>query len=147
MTFEEVDKIICSYGFYKYCDDQEENKSYMYYMYPGIDRLAIYTENSCEQNYNSLDKKHFKEKDLNRVDVVTFYPIVLRSTGEIGVNDAIESLRLWRKNINTKSLKLTEERLHKELKNFKSSLESLLQEQKIVKMNQKLEKMDNDFKD
>lgn len=79
------------------------------------------------------------------MDVVTFYPIVLRSTGEIGVNDAIESLRLWRKNIHTKSLKLTEERLHKELKNFKSSLESMLQAQKIVKMNQKLEKMDNDF--
>ena len=30
-------------------------------------------------------------------------------------------------------------------KNFKSSLESMLQAQKIVKMNQKLEKMDNDF--
>lgn len=85
------------------------------------------------------------EKDLNRVDVVTFSPIVLWSTGEIGVNDAIESLRLWRKNINTKSLKLTEERLNKELKNFKLSLESMLQAQKIVKMNQKLEKMDNDF--
>ena len=37
--------------------------------------------------------------------------------------------------------------LHKELKNFKSSLESLLQEQKIVKMNNKFEKMGNDFKD
>lgn len=149
MTFEEVDKIICSYGFYKYCDNQEENNKYKYYMYPGIDRyrLAIYTENFCEQNLNSLDKKHFSEKDLNLVDVVKFYPIVLRSTGEIGVNDAIESLRLWRKNINTKSLKLTEERLHKELKNFKSSLESLLQEQKIVKMNKKLEKIDNDFND
>ena len=147
MTFEEVDKIICSYGFYKYCDDTEENNKYKYYKYPGIDRLAIYTENLCEQNYNSLDKKHFSEKELNRVDVVTFSPIVLRSTGEIGVNDAIESLRLWRKNINTKSLKLTEERLHKELKNFKSSLESLLQEQKIVKMNKKLEKIDNDFND
>jgi hypothetical protein len=40
---------------------------------------------------------------------------------------------------------LTKERLNKELKNFKSSLESLLQEQKIAKMNQKLEKMENDF--
>ena len=147
MTFDEVGKIICSYGFYSYYYGQEENGSVKYYMYPGIDRLAIYTENLREQNYNSLDKKHFSEKDLNRVDVVTFYPIVLRSTGEIGVNDAIESLRLWRKNINTKSLKLTEERLHKELKNFKSSLESLLQEQKIVKMNNKFEKMGNDFKD
>ena len=147
MTFDEVDKIICSYGFYKYCYNQEENNKYKYYMYPGIDRLAIYTENFCEQNLNSLDKKKFSEKELNRVDVVTFSPIVLRSTGEIGVNDAIESLRLWRKNINTKSLKLTEERLHKELKNFKSSLESLLQEQKIVKMNKKLEKIDNDFND
>ena len=147
MTFDEVDKIICSYGFYKYCDNQEENNKYKYYMYPGINRLAIHTENLCEQNYNSLDKKKFSEKELNRVDVVTFSPIVLRSTGEIGVNDAIESLRLWRKNINTKSLKLTEERLNKELKNFKSSLETLLQEQKVMKMNKKLEKMENDFND
>lgn len=143
MTFEEVDKIICSYGFYFV--DHEEHKSTMYYKYPGIDRLAIYTENLREQNYNSLDKKHYSEKDLNRVDVVTFSPIVLWSNGEIGINYVIESLRLWRKNIQTKSLKLTEERLNKELKNFKSSLESLLQEQKIVKMNQKLEKMENDF--
>ena len=82
---------------------------------------------------------------MNRVDVVTFSPIVLWSTGEIGVNYAIESLRLWRRNIYTKSIKLTEERLNKELKNFKSSIESMLQAQKIVKMNQKLEKMDNDF--
>lgn len=147
MTFDEVDKIICSYGFYKYCNDPEENKTSKYYMYPGIDRLALYTENLCEQNLNSLDKKHFSEKDLNRVDVVTFSPIVLWSTGEIGVNYAIESLRLWRKNIHTKSLKLTEERLNKELKNFKSSLESLLQEQKIVKMNKKLEKLETDFND
>ena len=147
MTFDEVDKIICSYGFYKYCDNQEENNKYKYYKYPGIDRLAIHTENLCEQNYNSLDEKHFSDKDLNKVDVVTFSPIVLRSTGEIGVNDAIESLRLWRKNIHKKSFKLTEERLHKELKNFKSSLETLLQEQKVMKMNQKLEKMENDFND
>lgn len=144
MTFEEVGKIICSYGFYSYYYGPEENGSVKYYMYPGIDRLAIYTENLCEQNLNSLDKKHFSEKDLNQVDVVTFSPIVLWSTGEIGVNYAIESLRLWR-NIYTKSIKLTEERLHKELKNFKSSLESMLQAQKIVKMNKKLEKMDNDF--
>lgn len=145
MTFEEVGKIICSYGFYKYYNVSNENGSVKYYMYPGIDRLALYTENLREQNLNSLDKKHFSEKDLNRVDVVTFSPIVLWSTGEIGVNYAIESLRLWRRNIYTKSIKLTEERLHKELKNFKSSLESMLQAQKIVKMNQKLEKMDNDF--
>ena len=144
MTFDEVDKIICSYGFY--CVDNDEyGHAAKYYQYPGIDRLAAYVENLCEQNLNSLDKKHFSEKDLNRVDVVTFSPIVLWSTGEIGINYAIESLRLWRKNIHTKSFKLTEERLHKELKNFKASLESLLQEQKIVKMNQKLEKMETDF--
>lgn len=145
MTFDEVGKIICSYGFYSYYYGPEENGSVKYYMYPGIDRLALYTENLCEQNLNSLDEKHFSAKDLNRVDVVTFSPIVLWSTGEIGVNYAIESLRLWRRNIYTKSIKLTEERLHKELKNFKLSLESMLQAQKIVKMNQKLEKMDNDF--
>jgi hypothetical protein len=145
MTFDEVDKIICSYGFYSYYYGPDENGSAKYYMYPGIDRLAIYTENLCEQNLNSLDKKHFSEKDLNRVDVVTFSPIVLWSTGEIGINYAIESLRLWRKNIHTKSLKLTAERLNKELKNFKSSLESLLQEQKVAKMNKKLENMENDF--
>lgn len=145
MTFDEVGKIICSYGFYSYYNGSNENGSAKYYKYPGIDILALYTENLCEQNLNSLDKKHFSEKDLNRVDVVTFSPIVLCSTGEIGVNYAIESLRLWRRNIYTKSIKLTEERLHKELKNFKSSLESMLQAQKIVKMNQKLEKMDNDF--
>ena len=145
MTFDEVDKIICSYGFYSYYYGPDENDSAKYYMYPGIDRLAIYTENLCEQNLNSLDKKHYSEKDLNRVDVVTFSPIVLWSTGEIGINYAIESLRLWRKNIHTKSFKLTKERLNKELKNFKSSLESLLQEQKVAKMNKKLEKMENDF--
>lgn len=145
MTFDEVGKIICSYGFYSYYNGSNENGSAKYYMYPGIDRLALYTENLCEQNLNRLDKKHLSEKDLNRVDVVTFSPIVLWSTGEIGVNYAIESLRLWRRNIYTKSIKLTEERLNKELKNFKSSIESMLQAQKIVKMNQKLEKMDNDF--
>lgn len=145
MTFDEVGKIICSYGFYSYYYGPEENGSVKYYMYPGIDRLALYTENLREQNLNSLDEKHLSEKDLNRVDVVTFSPIVLWSTGEIGVNYAIESLRLWRRNIYTKSIKLTEERLNKELKNFKLSLESMLQAQKIVKMNQKLEKMDNDF--
>jgi hypothetical protein len=145
MTFDEVDKIICSYGFYSYYYGPDENGSAKYYMYPGIDRLAIYTENLCEQNLNSLDKKHFSEKDLNRVDLVTFSPIVLWSTGEIGINYAIESLRLWRKNIHNTSFKLTEERLNKELKNFKSSLESLLQEQKIAKMNKKLENMENDF--
>ncbi len=145
MTFDEVDKIICSYGFYSYCYDKEVNDTSKYYMYPGIDRLALYAENLCEQNLNSLDKKHYSEKDLKRVDLVTFSPIVLWSNGEIGVNYAIESLRLWRKNIHTKSFKLTEERLHKELKNFKSSLESLLQEKKVMKMNQKLEKMENDF--
>lgn len=145
MTFDEVDKIICSYGFY--CYDKEENNKSKYYKYPGIGIIVLYTENLCEQNYNSLDKKHFSEKDFNRVDVVTFPPIVLLSTGEIGVNYAIETLRLWRKNIHTKSLKLTEERLHKELKNFKSSLESLLQEQKIFKIKQKLEKIENDFND
>jgi hypothetical protein len=147
MTFDEVDKIICSYGFYSYYYGPDENDSAKYYMYPGIDRLAIYTENLCEQNLNSLDKKHYSKKDLNRVDVVTFSPIVLWSTGEIGINYAIESLRLWRKNIHTKSFKLTAERLNKELKNFKSSLESLLQEQKVAKMNKKLEKMETDFND
>lgn len=86
MTFNKVDEIICSYGFYKYCNDQEENSKSKYYMYPGIDILAIYIENF-------------------------------------------------------------EERLHKELKNFKSSLESLLQEQKIFKIKQKLEKIENDFND
>ena len=145
MTFDEVDKIICSYGFY--CDDHEENNKSKYYKYPGIGGIIVlYTENLCEQNLNSLDKKHFREKDLNRVDVVTFSPLVLWSTGVIGINYSFESLRLWRKNIHTKSLKLTEERLHKELKKFKSSIESLLQEQKIVKMNNKLEKMEDDFK-
>lgn len=146
MTFDEVDKIICSYGFYCVSCDQYGHAA-IYYKYPEIDRLAIYTENLCEQNLNSLDKKHFSEKDLNRVDVVTFSPIVLWSTGEIGINYAIESLRLWRKNIHTKSFKLTEERLHKELKNFKTSLESLLQEKKLMKMNKKLEKMETDFND
>lgn len=145
MTFDEVGKIICSYGFYSYYNGSNENGSAKYYMYPGIDRLALYTENLREQNLNSLDKKHFSSKDLNRVDVVTFSPIVLCSTGEIGINYSIEFLRLWRRNIYTKSIKLTEERLHKELKKIKSSLESMLQAQKIVKMNQKLEKMDNDF--
>ena len=43
MTFEEVGKIICSYGFYKYCDDTEENNTSRY-LYPGIDRLAIHIE-------------------------------------------------------------------------------------------------------
>ena len=147
MTFDEVDKIICSYGFYSYYYGPEAPDSTKYYMYPGIDRLALYAENLCEQNLNSLDKKHFSEKDLNRVDLVTFSPIVLWSTGEIGVNYARESLRLWRKNIHTTSFKLTEERLHKELKNFKLSLESLLKEQKITKMNKKLETMENDFND
>lgn len=145
MTFEEVGKIICSYGFYSYYNGSNENGSAKYYKYPGIDRLAIYAENLSEQNLNSLDKKHFSSKDLNRVDVVTFSPIVLCSTGEIGINYSIEFLRLWRRNIYTKSIKLTEERLNKELKNFKLSLESMLQAQKIVKMNQKLEKMYNDF--
>ena len=147
MTFDEVDKIICSYGFYSYYYGPDVRDTSKYYMYPGIDRLALYAENLCEQNLNSLDKKHYSEKDLNRVDLVTFSPIVLWSTGEIGINYAIESLRLWRKNIHTKSLKLTEERLHKELKNFKSSLESLLQEQKIAKMNKKLENLETDFND
>lgn len=152
MTFDEVDKIICSYGFYSYCYDmycydQEASDKSKYYMYPGIDRLAVYTENLCEQNLNSLDKKHYSEKDLNRVDVVTFSPIVLWSTGEIGINYANESLRLWRKNIHTHTLKLTEERLHKELKNFKSSLESVLQSQKVMKMNKKLEELETDFND
>ena len=145
MTFDEVGKIICSYGCYSYYNGSNENGSAKYYMYPGIDRLALCTENLCEQNLNSLDKKHYSEKNLNRVDVVTFSPIVLWSTGEIGINYAIESLRLWRKKIYTKSIKSTEERLHKELKNFKSSLESLLQEQKVAKMNKKLENMETDF--
>lgn len=146
MTFDEVDKMICSYGFY--CEGGEEyGHSAMYYKYPGIDRLALYIENLCEQNLNSLDKKHYSAKELNRVDVVTFSPIVLWSNGEIGINYAIESLRLWRKNIHTKSFKLTEERLHNELKNFKTTLETLIQAQKIMKMNKKLEKIETDFND
>ena len=145
MTFDEVDKIICSYGFYC-CSFDEISISHksMCYLYHGIDRLALYTENLCEQ-LNSSDKKYYSEKDLNQVNVITFLPIVLWSTGEIGINYATESLRLWRKNIHTKSFKLTKERLHKELKNFKSSLESLLQEQKIMKINRKLKKMESDF--
>ena len=70
MTFDEVDKIICSYGFYSYYYGSNENGSAKYYKYHGIDRLALYAENLCEQNLNSLDKKHFSAKDLNRVDVV-----------------------------------------------------------------------------
>lgn len=146
MTFDEVNKIICSYEFYCVDEEYDHGHESRYYKYPGIDRLAIYAENLCEQNLNSLDKKHYSEKDLNRVDVVTFSPIVLWSTGEIGINYAIESLRLWRKNIHTKSFKLTEERLHKELKNFKTTLEYLLKEQKLLKMNKKLEKLEMDFK-
>lgn len=147
MTFDVVDKIICSYGFY--CIDQEEyeHKSAMYYKYPGIDRLALYTENFCDQNRNSLDTKHFSDRELNRVDVITFQSVVLWSTGEIGINYAKNSLKLWRKNVHTTDLKLTAERLHKELKNFKLNLESLLQGQKIMKMNKKLETMETDFND
>ena len=136
MTFDEVDKIICSYGFY--CYDKEENNKSKYYKYPGICIIVLYTENLCEQNYNSLDKKHIKEKDLNRVDVVTFSPIVLLSTGEIGVNYAIESLRLWRKNIHTKSLKLTEERLHKELKILNQVLNHCYKNKRFLKLNKNL---------
>lgn len=146
MTFDEADKIICSYGFYCAGGEQYGHAS-MYYKYPSIDRLAIYTENFCEQNHNSLDTKKFSDKELNRVDVVTFSPIVLWSNCEIGINYSIESLRLWRKNVHTSSFKLTEERLHKELKNFKTKLEFLIQEQKTMKMNKKLEKMEIDFND
>lgn len=145
MTFDEVDKIICSYGFYCCNIDESSHKS-MYYLYPGIDRLALYTENLCEQ-LNSSDKKHYSAKELNSVDLVTFSPIVLWNTGIIGINYANQSLKLWRKNIHTKSLKLTEKRLHKELKNFKTNLESLLQKQKIMRMNRKLEKLETDFND
>lgn len=81
------------------------------------------------------------------MDLVTFSPIVLWSNGEIGINYVIESLRLWRKNIHTATLKLTEERLHNELKNFKTTLETLIQAQKIMKMNKKLEKIETDFND
>lgn len=142
MTFEEVDEIICSYGFYRCNLDNSLNKS-MYYLYPGIDRLAIYTEKLCSHNLNSLNKKHYSTKELNEVDSVIFSPIVLWSTGVIGINYANASLRLCRKNTHT--LKLTKVRLNKELKNFKSSLESLLQEQKIMKINRKLKKMESDF--
>ena len=146
MTFDKVDKIICSYGFY--CENSEQyGHSAKYYKYPGIDRLAIYTENLCEQNLNSLDEKHYSAKDLNRVDAITFSPIVLWSNGEIGINYSIESLKLRRKNIHTHTLKLTEEQLHKELKKFKTTLEHLLQSQKILKMNKKLEKLETDFND
>lgn len=85
MTFNKVDEIICSYGFYSYYYGPEAPDSSKYYMYPGIDILAIYIENLCEQNYNSLDKKHFSEKDFNRVDAVTFSPMVLWSTAEISM--------------------------------------------------------------
>lgn len=146
MTFNEADKIICSYGFYCKNMDERSHKS-MYYMYPGIDRLALYTENSCEPNLNSLDTKNYSTKELNRVDVVTFSPIVLWGDGEIGINYSRESFRLWRKNIHNKAFKLTEERLHKELKNFKSTLESLIQAQKVTKMIKKLEKLETDFND
>ena len=147
MTFAEVDKIICSYGFYSYYYGSDKHDSAKYYMYPGIDRLAIYTENLCEQNLNSLDKKHFSEKDLNRVDIVTFSPIVLWNTGEIGVNYADNPYKLWRNNIHSKQFKLTEEQLHKKLHDYKIWLEVLIQAQKTMKMNKKLEKMETDFND
>lgn len=147
MTFEEADEIICSYGFY--CADQEkyEHKAALYYKYPGIDRLAIYTENLCDQNLNSLDTKHFSERELNRVDVVTFQTIVLWSTGEIGINYANDAFKLWRRNVNSNKFKLTAEALNKKLQDYKIWLESLIQAQKTFKMNKKLENMENDFND
>ena len=54
MTFDEVGKIICSYGFYSYYNGSNENGFAKYYKYPGIDRLALYTENLCEHSYTSL---------------------------------------------------------------------------------------------
>lgn len=145
MTFDEADEIICSYGFYR-CNLDDSLHESMYYLYPGIDRLAIYTEKLCEHNLNSLNKKHYSTKELNEVDSVIFSPIVLWSTGAIGINYANDSLRLCRKNTHTThTLKLTKVRLNRELKNFKSSLESLLQEQKIMKINSKLKKMESDF--
>lgn len=145
MTFEEVDEIICSYGFYRCSLDDSLHKS-MYYLYPGIDRLAIYTEKLYEHNLNSLDKKHYSTIEFNEVDSVVFSPIVLWSTGVIGINYANDSLKLCRKNTHTThTFKLSKVRLNKELKNFKSSLESLLQEQKIMKINRKLKKMETDF--
>lgn len=147
MTFDEVDKIICSYGFYCEGGEQYGHES-MYYKYPGIDRLAIYTENFCEQNYNSLDTKNFSYKEQKRVDVITFQNIVLwKSTGEIGVNYADNPYKLWRNNIHSKQFKLTEEQLHKKLHDYKIWLEALIQAQKTMKMNKKLEKMETDFND
>ena len=147
MTFDEANEIICSYGFY--CADEEnyEHKAAMYYKYPAIDRLAIYTENFCDQNLNSLDRKHFTVRELNRVDVITFQPIVLWSTGEIGINYANDAYKLWRNNIHTHSFKLTKEALNKKLQEYKIWLESLIQSQKTFKMNKKLEKMEKDFND
>ena len=146
MTFDEVDKIICSYGFYCERDEQYGDFS-RYYKYPGIDRLAIYAENFCEHNYNSLDTKNFSNKELNRVDVITFQHIVLWNTGEIGINYADNPYKLWRNNIHSKQFKLNEEQLHKKLNTYKIWLESLIQAQKTMKMNKKLEKMETDFND
>lgn len=146
MTFDKVDEIICSYGFYREGDDQYGHLS-VYYKYPGIDRLAIYAENLCEQNYNSLDTKKFSNKEQNRVDVITFQHIVLWNTGEIGINYADNPYKLWRNNIHAKQFKLNEEQLHKKLDNYKIWLESLIQAQKTMKMNKKLEKMETDFND
>lgn len=147
MTFDEANEIICSYGFY--CADKEkyEHKSAMYYKYPAIDRLAIYTENFCDQNLNSLDTKHFTVRELNRVDVITFQPIVLWSTGEIGINYANDAYKLWRNNVHATQFKLTKEALNKKLQEYKIWLESLIQSQKTFKMNKKLEKMEKDFND
>ena len=147
MTFSEVDDIICSYGFY--CDELEEfeHKSAMYYKYPGIDRLAIYTENFCDQNRNSLDTKHFSDRELNRVDVITFQSIVLWSTGEIGVNYANDAYKLWRRNVHTTQFKLTAEALNKKLQEYRIWLESLLKAQKEFQVKKKLENMETDFDD
>jgi hypothetical protein len=131
MTFDEVKEIICSYGFYCVGDDQYGHLS-MYYKYPGIDRLAIYAEN-------------FSNNYPERVDVITFQHIVLWNTGDIGINYADNPYKLWRNNIHSNQFKLTEEQLHKKLYNYKIWLESLIQAQKIMKMNKKLEKMENDF--
>ena len=46
MTFDEVDKIICSYGFYSYYYGSNENGSAKYYMYPGIDRKPVFVNNN-----------------------------------------------------------------------------------------------------
>ena len=146
MTFDEVDEIICSYGFYCDCTDALAHPS-KYYKYPNIDRLVIWAENECVHNENSLDKKRFSDRERNRVDLVSFNSIVLFDSGRIGINYSGEQLRLYRKNVHTDEFKLTKKRLHIEVSKLKNWLESLLKAQKEFRMNNKLKKMETDFND